>query len=196
MALERPDDKFPTSKTRSVRGTRHMAREKVLQILAACFETPEEWGIIFPHIFFRQFTFEALDTAGEGTRILRPEEVMELDADIPIQWSKEDEDYAVHLLQAVRSMLEKSQALIDKHAVNWDLERIALLDRILMHMAVAELITCHDIPVKVTINEVIELAKRYSTDKSGTFINGILDAAVADLRSEGRIVKEGRGLQE
>lgn len=173
-----------------------MAREKVLQILAACFEQPEEWGSVFPHIFFRQFTFDPIESEGEGSRILRQDEVMELDADVPIHWAKEDEDYAVHLLQSVRNLLQGSQERIDRHAQNWDLERIALLDRILMHMAIAELTTCSDIPVKVTINEVIELAKRYSTDKSGTFINGILDAVVAELRAEGKVLKEGRGLQE
>jgi len=56
------------------------------------------------------------------------------------------------------------------------------------------LIACKDIPVKVTINEVIELAKRYSTDKSGTFINGILDAVVLELQEKGLIAKTGRGL--
>jgi N utilization substance protein B len=61
-------------------------------------------------------------------------------------------------------------------------------------LAVAELTSCDDIPVKVTINEVIELAKRYSTDKSGTFINGILDAIIADLEAQGKIHKSGRGL--
>jgi N utilization substance protein B len=63
-----------------------------------------------------------------------------------------------------------------------------------MRLAVAELIACKDIPVKVTINEVIELAKRYSTDKSGTFINGILDAVVLELQEKGLIAKTGRGL--
>jgi N utilization substance protein B len=69
-----------------------------------------------------------------------------------------------------------------------------MLDRILMRLAIAELTACPDIPVKVTINEVIELAKRYSTDKSGTFINGVLDAVIVDLQNEQRIAKTGRGL--
>ncbi|OJX58288.1 MAG: transcription antitermination factor NusB [Candidatus Kapaibacterium thiocyanatum] len=102
----------------------------------------------------------------------------------------------MNLIIATRDMRETSQALIDRHAKNWDLERIALLDRVLMHMAIAELVSCADIPVKVTINEVIELGKQYSTDKSGTFINGILDAIIADLQAEGRIRKSGRGLVE
>jgi N utilization substance protein B len=64
-----------------------------------------------------------------------------------------------------------------------------------MRLAVAELVSCSEIPVKVTINEVIELAKRYSTDKSGTFINGILDAIIEELQSTNLISKTGRGLQ-
>jgi len=60
---------------------------------------------------------------------------------------------------------------------------------------VAELTTCQEIPVKVTMNEVIELAKRYSTDKSGTFINGILDAIIEELKSTDSIKKTGRGLK-
>ena len=64
-----------------------------------------------------------------------------------------------------------------------------------MRLAVAELVSCSEIPVKVTINEVIELAKRYSTDKSGTFINGILDAIIEELQSNNLISKTGRGLQ-
>jgi N utilization substance protein B len=98
------------------------------------------------------------------------------------------------VIVTAREQLEMSTELIDRHSRNWDLERIALLDRILMRLAVAELIACKDIPVKVTINEVIELAKRYSTDKSGTFINGILDAVVLELQEKGLIAKTGRGL--
>ena len=88
-----------------------------------------------------------------------------------------------------------STELIKKHAQNWDFDRIAMLDIILMRLAVAELMSCSDIPIKVTINEVIELAKRYSTDKSGTFINGILDAIIEELQTNGLILKTGRGLQ-
>jgi N utilization substance protein B len=87
-----------------------------------------------------------------------------------------------------------ADALIKQHAENWDLERIALIDRILLRMAVCEFLAFEDIPPKVTINEAIDIAKRYSTDKSGQFINGILDAAVLDLQAQGRLKKSGRGL--
>lgn len=173
-----------------------MAREKVLQILAAAQDGETAWDVVIPHIFHRQFTFDAEDAPAESARILRPDEVIELEADIPIQWAQEDLDYALHLIRTTRDRHDECQAMIDRHAENWDVERIAKLDRILMHMAITELISCPDIPVKVTINEVIELAKVYSTDKSGTFINGVLDAVVQDLRQKDGIHKTGRGLVE
>ena len=84
--------------------------------------------------------------------------------------------------------------MVAQNASNWEIGRIALLDRILMRMAVVEMLTFEDIPPKVSINEVIEIAKRYSTPKSGTFINGILDSILLQLLREGRIRKTGRGL--
>jgi len=89
---------------------------------------------------------------------------------------------------------KETDALIEKHAENWDLARIALIDRIVLRMALTEFLTFEDIPPKVTINEAIEIVKRYSTDKSGPFLNGILDAAVMDLQRQGRLKKSGRGL--
>lgn len=186
------DNDFPVRRTATVKGTRHLAREKVLQVLAATMLDEVSLDVAFNHVFYRQFTFDPKEAT--ESRILRPEEVHELEADVAIQWSDEDVEYARAVIVTAREQLEMSTELIDRHSRNWDLERIALLDRILMRLAVAELIACKDIPVKVTINEVIELAKRYSTDKSGTFINGILDAVVLELQEKGMITKTGRGL--
>lgn len=83
---------------------------------------------------------------------------------------------------------------IIKKAENWELDRIARLDRILMHMAICEMLNFEQIPVKVTINEYLELAKTYSTPKSSKFINGILDSLYAEFKESGLIVKRGRGL--
>ncbi len=79
---------------------------------------------------------------------------------------------------------------------NWDSERVAILDMIMLKMAICEFLYCPTIPTKVTLNEYVELAKSYSTSKSKEFINGILDRLLQDLISKGRIVKEGRGLLE
>ncbi len=79
---------------------------------------------------------------------------------------------------------------------NWDAERVATLDMILMKMALSELLNFPTIPTKVTINEYVDISKMYSTDKSKDFVNGILDRMMKKLREEGRINKEGRGLIE
>jgi N utilization substance protein B len=120
--------------------------------------------------------------------------VAELEADVPIEWQAEDVEYAIRVIEWARDNRDRTRELIERNAKNWDVERIAMIDRVLMQVAVAEFTACADIPMKVTINEVIELAKRYSTDKSGVFINGILDAIGAELRSAGLIRKTGRGL--
>ena len=91
---------------------------------------------------------------------------------------------------------EEYDKIIRDHTQNWDIERIARMDILLMRLAVTEVITFEDIPVKVTLNEYIELAKQYSTSKSNFFINGILDKVFDDLKKQGKIRKSGRGLIE
>ena len=79
---------------------------------------------------------------------------------------------------------------------NWDAERVAVLDMIMLKMALCELLHFPTIPTKVTLNEFVEISKNYSTDKSKDFINGILDRLMKQLQTDGRIQKEGRGLIE
>lgn len=86
--------------------------------------------------------------------------------------------------------------MITQKADNWELERIALVDRILLQMGICEMVRFEEIPVKVTINEYLEISKKFSTPKSSKFINGILDGIHETLRNEGRIAKKGRGLLE
>jgi N utilization substance protein B len=86
------------------------------------------------------------------------------------------------------------QKRIDGKLQHWESERIMEIDTILMKMAMCELTQFQTIPVKVTINEYIELAKLYSSRKSGVFINGILDSIITDLKTEGLLNKMGRGL--
>lgn len=90
---------------------------------------------------------------------------------------------------------ELDNRIIEK-VTNWEMSRIALIDRILLRMGIIELLYFPDIPPKVTINEVIEIAKIYSTSGSGKFINGILDSILNDEKSAGRLNKTGRGLIE
>lgn len=89
---------------------------------------------------------------------------------------------------------EAYEEMIHDKAQHWETDRIALIDIILMKLAIAELISFKEIPVKVTLNEYIELSKEYSTPKSGNFINGILDKLKQELMDKGEIRKIGRGL--
>ncbi|SJN29635.1 transcription antitermination factor NusB [Sphingobacterium sp. JB170] len=107
----------------------------------------------------------------------------------------EDSEYIVDLLKFTIRDAKDFQEMISEKTKNWEADRIALVDNILMQMAICELINFPTIPVKVTINEYIELSKSFSTVKSNTFINGILDKILAELTQQGRINKEGRGLK-
>ena len=108
--------------------------------------------------------------------------------------SIEDLDFARELFAKAAVNFDNYQAEIEKYTRNWDVERIAFMDNLIMATAVAELVTFPSIPVKVTLDEYIEIAKYYSTASSSTFINGVLDKVVTMLTEEGRINKSGRGL--
>jgi N utilization substance protein B len=90
----------------------------------------------------------------------------------------------------------ENEKLIDDLTSNWELDRIARMDVILMKMAITELQIFNNIPTKVTLNEYIEISKFYSTPKSNGFINGVLDKAIDRLDSQGLIKKVGRGLNK
>ncbi|MGQ7946953.1 transcription antitermination factor NusB [Flavobacterium sp. WC2509] len=106
----------------------------------------------------------------------------------------EDRDYVKDLFRrTVLNESELAKEYVDK-TPNWDSERIAEIDTIILKMAICEFLKFPSIPVKVTLNEYLELAKEYSTPKSSIFINGILDNLVKELEGNKRIVKIGRGL--
>ncbi|MBL7941349.1 MAG: transcription antitermination protein NusB [Flavobacteriales bacterium] len=113
-------------------------------------------------------------------------------------WKEDDDDksFTLELWRATLALGESSEKLIAKVATNWESDRIALSDMILMKMALAEVQTFDQIPVKVTMNEYIELSKYYSTPKSSNFINGVLDQLFTDLKGKKKIKKTGRGLVE
>ncbi|NTV92683.1 MAG: transcription antitermination factor NusB [Chlorobiaceae bacterium] len=99
------------------------------------------------------------------------------------------------LLKNIKEHREEIDQYIARHTFNWDMSRIAIIDKNILRMALAELLYCEDIPPKVSINEAIEIAKKFSsTDKSSKFVNGILDAIFNELKAEGKIHKNGRGL--
>ena len=107
---------------------------------------------------------------------------------------EEDKEFFVRLFDSTLELGDNELKLIGEKALNWDIDRLALIDRIVLEMAIAELINFPSIPIKVTINEYIEVSKKYSTPKSKQFINGILDVIAEELVSTGVIKKSGRGL--
>ena len=109
---------------------------------------------------------------------------------------QEDREYALRLLEHAILHYDQYLNLIRTFALNWEVDRMAATDICLIILGVSEVVCCPTIPVKVTINEVVELAKYYSTPNSRLFVNGVLDKIVQHLKEEGQIVKEGRGLVE
>ncbi|HBT84975.1 MAG: transcription antitermination factor NusB [Fermentimonas sp.] len=108
---------------------------------------------------------------------------------LPMFKDQEDKSYALKLLHDTILNEKKYRDLIDTHTDKWDFERIALMDLIIMQVALAEIFTFESIPTSVSLNEYIEIAKSYSTPKSSTFINGILAAIVQKIKNENIIFK-------
>ena len=113
---------------------------------------------------------------------------------MPLFKNAEDEEFVKILFRKAVLHSEKCSELIDKNTTNWEVERIALMDILVMKLAITEILEFPEIPVKVTLNEYIEIAKYYCTSKSSTFVNGILDNIVKEIRDEGLFNKFGRGL--
>lgn len=107
---------------------------------------------------------------------------------------EDDKAFFVKLFDETVKVEDEYEGLIARKTRNWDIERIATTDKVILEMAICEMINFPSIPVKVTINEYIEVAKKYSTPKSKTFINGVLDVIAAELTDSGAIRKSGRGL--
>lgn len=108
--------------------------------------------------------------------------------------SEDDLDFACTLFRKALVQYEENQDLVDRYTSNWDVERIAFMDNLIISIAIAELTTFDSIPVKVTLDEWIDIAKYYSSPTSSNFVNGVLDKIVAELTENGRIKKSGRGL--
>lgn len=187
---------FPLSRKKTIKGNRRLAREKVLQILIAneICELPVEQ--LFEHIFFRDFNFEESKEIVNDHKILTPSEVLEIEADIPVVWKDNDIKFATNLIMLTKEYKALNTEILIKFADNWEIQRMAIIDKYLMLIAITEILYCPDIPSKVSINEVLDIAKSYSTDKSSVFINGILDKILISMKKEGKIKKEGRGLKE
>ncbi len=104
--------------------------------------------------------------------------------------------FAIELFRACTGNRKNIEKYIIQQAHNWDFDRIATLDKLIMRMAITEFLYFPDIPPKVSIDEAIEVSKTFSTEKSGHFINGILDGVLSILKEEDLLKKTGRGLNE
>lgn len=114
---------------------------------------------------------------------------------LSVNW-EDDKEFIEILYRTAADLEDKYRALIASNTRNWEVDRLPLTDRAILEMAIAEFLKFPNIPVKVTINEYIELAKNYSTPKSRQFINGILDVIAKELKEAGDIKKSGRGLMD
>lgn len=185
---------FPLSNKRNIKGNRRLAREKVLQIIVSYFSCESDLEDLFDHIFYREFHFGDEVETNEKGKFLRPEEILEMESDIPIKWREDDVEFGKNLVNTIVNKQSYLNELLEEFAKNWELDRIAIIDRYLVQSAICELVFFDEIPPKVSINEAIEISKKYSTDKSKLFVNGILDSILKKLVEEGKITKSGRGL--
>jgi len=110
--------------------------------------------------------------------------------------NRDDFEFAKALVHSVVQHIDDIDKLIKAKVMHWESDRIAVVDRMILRMGIAELLYFPDIPPKVTINEAIEIGKVFSTANSGRFINGVLDAILEQLKDSGTLHKTGRGLME
>lgn len=113
---------------------------------------------------------------------------------LPLFKNDEDKEFAKRLFRHAVLHFDEYNSIIDQFTPNWDVERIAFMDTLIMATALSEAVEFPNIPIKVTIDEYIELAKFYSTPNSSTFVNGVLDKVIQDFQDKGIVNKQGLGL--
>ena len=109
-------------------------------------------------------------------------------------WKEDEYEFTQNLFRKAVLQKEENDAVLQNYSKNWEKERLATMDSLLMNLAITEALEFSSIPIKVTLNEYIEISKFYSTPKSNSFINGILDRIFEDYKNDGKLVKRGRGL--
>ena len=186
--LSHPDTDFAQDKELAIMLFRFlMNRDAIVAVIA---ERSLLWEDDFEQI--AQYNYMMLKTLDEQNF----DEAMRW----PVMYDKREEkdeadmEFARHLLTETIARRAESEEMIKSRLQGWEFERVALMDILLIDMAVAEFVACPSIPEKVTIDEYIELSKEFSSERSKLFINGILDKLVLELRSQGKIKKSGRGL--
>lgn len=115
---------------------------------------------------------------------------------VPLYKNVDDEEFVKRIFRKAITNEKSYEQLINENTPNWEIERIATMDFLVMQLAIAEIVECDEVPVKVTLNEYIEVAKYYCTSKSSTFVNGTLDQIVKKMKESSLFEKRGRGLIE
>lgn len=165
-------------------GKRHEARERAVQFLFQHdLNPPEDLEGELEQFWQsnRERTLEGkTETATWGQPVALPP---------PTAGEAEVRLFADPLIRGALEHRDESDALISKHAVNWELHRIAVVDRNILRLAIFEMLHRMDIPPIVSINEAVELAKKFSTQDSGKFVNGILDKVKSNLMRPARVVQ-------
>ncbi|MCI0707860.1 MAG: transcription antitermination factor NusB [Ignavibacteriae bacterium] len=144
---------------------RRLVREKVLQALYAYELSGEPVDFVVEHIL------------------------------ASLEKERETFEFAAKFVKAVIEHSDEIDGIIRGHVEHWEFSRLAIIDKLILRMGICELLYYDDIPPKVSINESIEIARLYSTEKSDKFVNGVLDAILSDLTKSGKLKKSGRGLQ-
>lgn len=129
----------------------------------------------------------AYEMNGEGLETLMEGILTEIE-------TEDDKEFCRSIVNKVLANKKELDKNIEERVSNWEMNRIATIDRILLRMGIAEINFFPDIPPKVSINEVIEISKNYSTPNSSRFINGILDTILSEMKEHGKLNKKGRGL--
>ena len=132
-------------------------------------------------------TLYAFQLTGEG--LSKHSDAMLLDI-----YSEQDRAFGRKLINSVVANSDEINREINERVANWEMDRIAVIDKILLRMGIAEILYFEDIPPKVSINEVIDMSKEFSSANSGKFINGILDSVLTNLKKKDKLKKVGRGL--
>lgn len=168
--------------------TKTLARKIILgkTLINSYFEELDLWWAE-DHEIVRSMTDKTLKSLSDSSTV----EIQKLS----LNWEDDKAFIEKLFLESIRLDASYHQ-LIASHTRNWEVDRLPLTDRVILQMALAEMIHFPNIPVKVSINEYIELAKEYSTPKSRLFINGILDVLAKELVETGKIKKSGRGLMD
>src|ERR1700722_4510006 len=165
-------------------GKRREARERaVLFLFQYDLNPPEKLEEALAHFWNSQQTAALAEDKGDATWGEKPELPAPTAEDVAVRL------FADPLIRGTLENRDEADACIKKHAQNWDLHRIAAVDRNILRLAIYEMLHRDDIPPVVSINEAVDIAKKFSTQDSGKFVNGILDKVKGELLRPARIVK-------